>query len=34
VLVGILVGSIAISAWSASRQRMWTITRLHPELTI
>ena len=34
VLVGILVGSIAISAWSASRQRMWTITRLHPELSI
>ncbi|MGO4785778.1 YhgE/Pip family protein [Cryobacterium sp. W22_MBD10_FK3] len=34
VLVGILVGSIAVSAWSASRQRMWTITRLHPELTI
>ena len=34
VLAGILVGSIAISAWSASRQRMWTITRLHPELTI
>jgi len=34
VLVGILVGSIAISAWSASKQRMWTITRLHPELTI
>ncbi|TFD38638.1 YhgE/Pip family protein, partial [Cryobacterium sp. TMB3-12] len=34
VLVGILVGSIAVSAWSASRQRMWTITRLHPEMTI
>lgn len=34
VLVGILVGSLALSAWSASRQRMWTISRLHPEMTI
>lgn len=34
VLVGILVVSLAISAWSAGRQRMWTIARLHPELAI
>lgn len=34
VLVGILVGSLAISAWSAGKQRMFTIARLHPELSI
>ncbi|TFD32058.1 YhgE/Pip domain-containing protein [Cryobacterium cryoconiti] len=34
VLVVMLVGSIAISAWSAGRQRIWTVGRLHPELTI
>ncbi|MBC7441302.1 MAG: YhgE/Pip domain-containing protein [Ramlibacter sp.] len=34
VLAVILVGSIAISAWSAGRQRIWTVGRLHPELTI
>ena len=34
VLLVMLVGSIALSAWSASRQRMWTVGRLHPELTI
>ncbi|MET1018486.1 MAG: YhgE/Pip domain-containing protein [Microterricola sp.] len=34
VLVGILVGSLAISAWSAGKQRMWTVARLHPELSI
>ncbi len=34
VLAVILVGSIVISAWSAGRQRIWTVGRLHPELTI
>ncbi len=34
VMAGILVGSLAISAWSAGKQRIWTIARLHPELVI
>jgi putative membrane protein len=34
VLAVILIGSIVISAWSAGRQRIWTVGRLHPELTI
>ncbi|GAA3890056.1 YhgE/Pip domain-containing protein [Leifsonia kafniensis] len=34
LLLMLLVGSLAISALSASKQRMWTIKRLHPELTI
>ncbi len=34
VLAGTLVGSLAISAWSAGKQRMWTVARLHPELSI
>lgn len=34
VLAGILVGSLAISAWSAGKQRMWSVSRLHPELAI
>lgn len=34
LLLILLVGSLAISALSASKQRMWTIKRLHPELTI
>ncbi|GAB3120445.1 YhgE/Pip family protein [Glaciibacter psychrotolerans] len=33
-LAALLIGSLAISAWSAGKQRMWTIKRLHPELTI
>lgn len=32
--VGLLLVSLAVSAWSAGRQRMWTIARLHPELSI
>ena len=34
VLAAVLVGSLAISAWSAAKQRTWTVGRLHPELTI
>ncbi|MFF2495669.1 YhgE/Pip family protein [Agromyces sp. NPDC058064] len=34
VMAGILVGSLAISAWSAGKQRMWSVSRLHPELAI
>ncbi|MFC4224052.1 YhgE/Pip domain-containing protein [Lysinibacter cavernae] len=34
VLVGILVGSVALSAWFAGRQRVWTMKRLHPALSI
>ena len=34
LLALVLIGSLAVSAWSASKQRMWTIARLHPELTI
>ncbi|ALE91614.1 hypothetical protein AOC05_03440 [Arthrobacter alpinus] len=31
-LVVVTVGSVAISSWSAGRQRVFTIKRLHPEL--
>jgi putative membrane protein len=34
VFVGLLVVPLAISAVSAGRQKVWTITRLHPELTL
>lgn len=31
-LVVMTAGSLAISSWSAGRQRVWSIKRLHPEL--
>ena len=34
VMVGRLVGSLAISAIAARRQKVWTISRLHPSLAI
>lgn len=34
VMLGILVGSLAVSAVNARRQKVWTIKRLHPELAI
>ena len=34
VMVGVLIGSLAISAIAARRQKVWTIGRLHPELAI
>lgn len=34
VLLGILIGSLAISSFSAARQRIWSMTRLHPEIAI
>jgi putative membrane protein len=34
VMVGVLVGSLAISAVAARRQKVWTVGRLHPELAI
>jgi putative membrane protein len=34
VFVGLLLVSLAITAVSAGRQKVWTITRLHPELTV
>lgn len=34
VMAGTLAGSLAISALSARRQKVWTIERLHPELAI
>lgn len=34
VLVGVLVGSLAITAWRAGRMRTWTLSRLHPVLSI
>ncbi|WNM28735.1 YhgE/Pip domain-containing protein [Demequina capsici] len=33
-MVGLLVVSLAVSAIAAGRQKVWTIARLHPELTI
>lgn len=34
VMLAVLVGSLAISAIAARRQKVWTIKRLHPELAI
>jgi len=34
VLAGVLVGSLAITAWRAGRLRTWSLERLHPALTI
>lgn len=34
VIAGVLIGSLAISAVAARRQKVWTIKRLHPELAI
>jgi len=34
VLAGVLVGSLAITAWRAGRLRTWTLERLHPALAI
>lgn len=34
VMLGVLVGSLAISAVSARSQKVWTMKRLHPELAI
>ncbi len=34
VLAAVLVGSLAVTAWRASRMRTWTLARLHPVLAI
>ena len=34
VMVGVLIGSLALSAIAARRQKVWTVERLHPELAI
>lgn len=34
VLVGVLVGALAVTAWRAGRMRTWTLSRLHPVLSI
>ncbi|GAA3819693.1 YhgE/Pip domain-containing protein [Cellulomonas soli] len=34
VLVGFLVGSLAVTAWRAGRLRTWSMARLHPALEI
>ena len=34
VLVGVLVGSLGVTAWRAGRMRTWTLSRLHPVLSI
>ncbi len=34
VLAGVLVGSLAVTAWRAGRMRTWTLERLHPVLSI
>ena len=34
VLLAIVIGSLAITAWRAGRMRTWTLERLHPVLTI
>lgn len=33
-LLAFLVGSLAITSWCAARQRTWTLSRLHPALSI
>ncbi|MFC0715073.1 YhgE/Pip family protein [Cellulomonas biazotea] len=33
-LVTVLVGSLAVTSWRAGRMRTWTLSRLHPALTI
>lgn len=34
VMLAVLIGSLAISAVAARRQKVWTVKRLHPELAI
>ncbi|HEY0188458.1 MAG TPA: YhgE/Pip domain-containing protein [Cellulomonas sp.] len=34
VLAGVLIGSLAITAWRSGRLRTWTLDRLHPVLSI
>ncbi|WP_426592336.1 YhgE/Pip family protein [Cellulomonas sp. McL0617] len=33
-LVAVLLASLAVTAWKAGRMRTWTVSRLHPALTI
>ncbi|AEE46400.1 YhgE/Pip domain-containing protein [Cellulomonas fimi] len=33
-LVTLLVGSLAVTSWRAGRMRTWTLSRLHPALTL
>ena len=33
-MLGVLIGSLAISAVAARRQKVWTVARLHPELAL
>ncbi len=33
-MTGLLAASLAVSAWAADRQKVWTIGRLHPELSV
>ncbi len=33
-MTGLLVASLAVSAWAAGRQKVWTVARLHPELAL
>jgi putative membrane protein len=34
VLVGVLIGSLALTSWKSGRLRTWTLDRLHPVLSI
>lgn len=34
VLVGVLLGSLAVTAWRAGRMRTWTLDRLHPAIAL
>jgi putative membrane protein len=34
VLVGVLVGSLAVTAWRAGRMRTWSLSRLHPVIAL
>lgn len=34
VMLGVLIGSLAISAVAVRRQKVWTVARLHPELAL
>ncbi|MCG2803374.1 MAG: YhgE/Pip domain-containing protein [Cellulomonas sp.] len=34
VLVGVLIGSLAITVWRTGRLRSWTMARLHPALSL
>jgi putative membrane protein len=34
VLIAFTAGALTLTAWSARRKQVWTLDRLHPELTL